>query len=173
MKKGRMSVSAFLAQYEHEVEIVIKLLFSFIVGGIIGFEREKLKKPVGFRTYVLVCLGSTVVTIVGLETVNYTINLVMENPDVLKDALGVDTVRLTAQVVSGIGFIGAGAIINHKSNVTGLTSAASIWVASMIGIAIGYGYYFVATVATLLVLLALVLSTFKHYYDHSQEDEWD
>ena len=140
-----MRVSSFIAQYEHEIEIVIKLLFSFIVGGIIGYEREKLKKPVGFRTYVLVCLGSTVITIVGLETVFYTIELINNNPDmadVLKDVVKVDTVRLTAQVVSGIGFIGAGAIINHKSNVTGLTSAASIWTASMIGIAIGYGYYF-------------------------------
>ncbi|HEY8436007.1 MAG TPA: MgtC/SapB family protein, partial [Haloplasmataceae bacterium] len=169
--KGRMRVSGFLAQYEHELEIVIKLLFSFIVGGIIGFEREKLKKPVGFRTYVLVCLGSTVVTIVGLETVDYTIKIAMQNPDLLKDVIKVDTVRLTAQVVSGIGFIGAGAIINHKSNVTGLTSAASIWTASMIGIAIGYGYYFLASVATLLVLLALLLSTFKHYYEQSQEEE--
>lgn len=166
-----MRVSGFLAQYEHELEIVIKLLFSFIVGGIIGFEREKLKKPVGFRTYVLVCLGSTVVTIVGLETVDYTIKIAMQNPDLLKDVIKVDTVRLTAQVVSGIGFIGAGAIINHKSNVTGLTSAASIWTASMIGIAIGYGYYFLASVATLLVLLALLLSTFKHYYEQSQEEE--
>lgn len=159
----------FLSQFEHEIEILTKLLFSFVVGGIIGFEREKLKKPVGFRTYVLVCLGATVITIVGLETVQQTIEIVEQNPEVLKEVVKVDTVRLSAQVVSGIGFIGAGTIMNHKSNVTGLTSAASVWTSAMIGIAIGYGYYFIATVATLLVLLALILSTFKHYYDNSRE----
>jgi putative Mg2+ transporter-C (MgtC) family protein len=146
------------------IEIIIRMLFSFLAGGIIGFEREKHKKPVGFRTYVLVCLGSTVITLVGLETVNQTILLVKNDP-LLAEVVKVDTVRLSAQVISGIGFIGAGAIINNKSNVTGLTSAASVWTSAMIGIAIGYGYYFIATVATILVFFTLVLNTFKHYFD--------
>lgn len=159
------SMSGFLAQYEHELEIIIKLMLSFIVGGIIGIEREKLKKPVGFRTYVLVSLGATVITIVGLETVKQTMAMVAQNPEVYKDVIKVDTVRLSAQVVSGIGFIGAGAIINNRSNIIGLTSAASLWTAAMIGIAIGYGYYFIAIMATIFVMIALVLSTFKHYVD--------
>jgi putative Mg2+ transporter-C (MgtC) family protein len=158
-------MTGFLAQYEHEIEILIKLLLSFIVGGIIGFEREKHKKPVGFRTYVLVCLGATVITIVGLETVNQTLRMVASNPEVYKDVIKVDTVRLSAQVVSGIGFIGAGTIINNRSNIIGLTSAASLWTSAMIGIAIGYGYYFIAIVSTILVMITLVLSTFKHYMD--------
>lgn len=160
----------FLSQFEHEIEIVIRLLFSFIVGGIIGYEREKHNKPVGFRTYVLVCLGATIITITGQETMYRVIDLVASNPELYKDVVSVDAVRLSAQVVSGIGFIGAGTIINHKSNIIGLTSAASLWTAAMIGIAIGYGYYFVAIVATLLVMLALLLSTFKHYYNHPRED---
>jgi putative Mg2+ transporter-C (MgtC) family protein len=148
----------------NQIEIILKMLLSFVAGGLIGFEREKHKKPVGFRTYVLVCLGATVITIVGLETVNQTIRMVKDDP-LLANVIKIDTVRLSAQVVSGIGFIGAGTIINNKSNIIGLTSAASLWTSAMIGIAIGYGYYFIAVVATILVVFTLVLSTFKHYFE--------
>lgn len=153
---------------DHHIEILIKLLVSFVAGGIIGFEREKHKKPVGFRTYVLVCLGATVITIVGMETVRSTIELVKEDP-LLAEVVKVDTVRLQAQVVSGIGFIGAGTIINNRSNIIGLTSAASLWTSAMIGIAIGYGYYFIAIVATILVVFTLILSTFKHYFENPKK----
>jgi putative Mg2+ transporter-C (MgtC) family protein len=145
------------------MEILIRMLLAFIAGGIIGFEREKHRKSAGFRTFVLVCLGSCVITIVGIRTVWETIKIV-ENSDKLSEVIKVDTVRLSAQVVSGIGFLGAGTIIHEKNYVSGLTSAASLWTAAMIGIAIGYGYYFIAIVATIIVVITLLLSSLRNYY---------
>ncbi len=147
-----------------ELEYALRMLLAFIAGGIIGFERERHKKPVGFRTYVLVCLGSAVITMVGVETLQKTLELA-EGQDVVR----VDPVRLSAQVVSGIGFLGAGTIIHEKNNISGLTSAASLWASSMIGIAIGYGYYFIGIMATFLVEITLILSSLKHYYNHPHD----
>lgn len=153
-----------------EFEILLKMLLAFVSGGVLGFERERHKKPVGFRTYVLVCLGSAVITIVGVETVQKTIEMVNNDP-VLAEVIKVDTVRLSAQVVTGIGFLGAGTIIHEKNYVNGLTSAASIWVSAMIGIAIGYGYYFIGITATILVLITLLLSSLRNYYNKSQNEK--
>lgn len=152
---------------QSEIDIVVKMLLAFIAGGIIGFERERHNKPVGFRTYVLVCLGSAVITIVGVETVQETIKMLenSKNPDLLSNTLKIDTVRLSAQVVTGIGFLGAGTILHEKNFITGLTSAASLWAAAMIGIAIGYGYYFIGITATLLVTFTLLLSSLRNYYN--------
>jgi len=86
-----------------------------------------------------------------------------------RDIVRVDPVRLSAQVVSGIGFLGAGTIIHDKNTISGLTSAASLWAASMIGIAIGYGYYFIGIMATFLVEITLILSSLKHYYNKPQD----
>ncbi len=147
-----------------ELEYALRMLLAFIAGGIIGFERERHKKPVGFRTYVLVCLGSAVVTIVGVETIQRTISMA-EGHAILR----ADPVRLTAQVVSGIGFLGAGTILHEKNNISGLTSAASLWAAAMIGIAIGYGYYFIGILATFLVEITLILSSLRHYYNKPQD----
>lgn len=157
----------------NNLEILLKLLLAFIAGGIIGFEREKHNKPVGFRTYVLVCIGSAVITIVGLQTVKKTIEMVELNPEVYGNVLKIDTVRLSAQVVSGIGFLGAGTIITEKNNVSGLTSAASLWTAAMIGIAIGYGEYFIAIVATILVVCTLLLSSLRHYFSKPNKGNKD
>lgn len=149
----------------HNIDIIVKMLLAFIAGGIIGFERERHKKPVGFRTYVLVCLGSAVITIVGLETVKHTLKLVETNPEIYGNVIKIDTVRLSAQVVVGIGFLGAGTILHEKDFISGLTSAASLWTAAIIGIAIGYGYYFIGVVATLLVTFTLMLSSLRSYYN--------
>ncbi len=143
-----------------ELEYALRMLLAFIAGGIIGFERERHKKPVGFRTYVLVCLGSAVITIVGVET----IRLAIEN-SAGHDILRADPVRISAQVVSGIGFLGAGTILHEKNTISGLTSAASLWAAAMIGIAIGYGYYFIGIMATFLVEVTLLLSSLRNYYN--------
>ena len=147
-----------------ELEYALRMLLAFIAGGIIGFERERHKNPVGFRTYVLVCLGSAVITMVGVETMQRTIELVGG-----RDVVKVDPVRLSAQVVSGIGFLGAGTILHDKNTISGLTSAASLWAAAMIGIAIGYGYYFIGIMATFLVEITLILSSLKHYYNKPQD----
>jgi len=152
----------------NELEYALRMLVAFIAGGIIGFERERHKKPVGFRTYVLVCLGSAVITIVGVETVQQTLALASHDQAIF-NVLKIDTVRLSAQVVSGIGFLGAGTIIHNKNNIiSGLTSAASLWAAAMIGIAIGYGYYFIGILATFLVEVTLILGSIRSYYNRPQ-----
>lgn len=149
-----------------ELEYGLRMLLAFIAGGIIGFERERHKKPVGFRTYVLVCLGSAVITMVGVEAMQRAIDLTAG-----RDVVRVDPVRLSAQVVSGIGFLGAGTILHDKNTISGLTSAASLWVAAMIGIAIGYGYYFIGILATFLVEITLILSSLKNYYNKPQNQD--
>ena len=116
--------------------------FAILCGGIIGVERERRGKPAGFRTNILICFGSALYMLVG---------------DLLLDAQktpGLDT-RIAAQVVTGIGFLGAGAILHSRGAVTGLTSAATIWVVAGIGLLIGAGFPGLALLTTLLVLAAL------------------
>jgi putative Mg2+ transporter-C (MgtC) family protein len=117
--------------------------FAVLCGGIIGIERERRGKPAGFRTNILICLGSTLYMLVG------ELLLVSQKPP------GLDPTRIAAQVVSGIGFIGAGTILHARGAVTGLTSAATIWVVAGIGLLIGAGFPGLGLVATLLVLVTL------------------
>jgi len=120
------------------VELVIKFLLAIILGGIIGIEREKAHKPAGIRTHMLVALGACLFTVSSI-------------------VFGVDTGRIAAGIVAGIGFIGAGTIIGSKGNVKGITTAASLWTTSSVGLMIGMSEYFAGVVATLLVLFILVL----------------
>ncbi len=117
-----------------------------VFGGVIGLEREIGNRPAGFRTHTLVCMGSV---------------LVMLTSEYLLDAYGhiktPDPARLGAQVISGIGFLGAGTILKDGSRVRGLTTAASLWVVACIGLAIGVGFYWGALTATLLSYITLVL----------------
>lgn len=122
-----------------DYEVILKLVLSMIVGGIIGIERESQNKAGGFRTHILVGMGSTLIMIVSLSGVS-----------------GADPWRLSAQVVSGIGFLGTGTILRDKSGVSGLTTAASLWVTAGIGLAIGGGYYFEAMITGFLVMFSLV-----------------
>lgn len=110
-----------------------------ICGGLIGIERELKNKPAGFRTNILICLGSAIYMAVGL----------------LIPGVTVDPTRIAAQVVTGIGFLGAGCIIQAGNQVRGLTSAATIWVVAGIGIVSGAGYPVLAIVATCMVLVTL------------------
>lgn len=127
-----------------EIEIVLRLVIACILGGVIGFERESLDRPAGLRTHILVCVGSTLMMLVsiygfiGIETINK------------------DPGRIAAQVVSGIGFLGAGTILREGLTVTGLTTAASLWVVAGIGLAIGAGLFFAGIAGTALVFLTLV-----------------
>jgi putative Mg2+ transporter-C (MgtC) family protein len=127
-----------------DYEIIIKLLLATILGGLIGLERESLNRPAGFRTHILVCVGSTLTMLVS--TFLYE----------MYSAVGVDPGRIAAQVVSGIGFLGAGTIIREGATVKGLTTAASLWTVASIGLAIGSGYYYGAAWATVLVFLTLI-----------------
>ena len=125
--------------------IVFRLFMAIILSGIIGFEREKHGGPAGLRTHVLVSVGAALVMLISI------------------DGFGGsgDPARLAAQVVSGIGFLGAGAILQDKGKVRGLTTAASLWVVAAIGLAIGAGMYFSAISTTFF--LFLILSVFAKF----------
>lgn len=111
-------------------------------GGLIGIERELRNKPAGFRTNILICVGASIYMSIGLLIPNHD---------------NVDPTRIAAQVVTGIGFLGAGCIIQAGYDVRGLTSAATIWVVASIGIVAGAGYPVLATIAANIVLLTLVV----------------
>ena len=120
-------------------EIVTRLLLSAIIGGFIGTEREVNNRTAGFITHILVTLGSTLVMLVSIDGFQ-----------------SADPSRLAAQVVSGIGFLGAGTIMRTGNNISGLTTAASLWVCAGIGLAVGAGYYLGAIVTTAIVLATLM-----------------
>lgn len=125
--------------------VFLRLLAALICGGCIGMEREIKRRPAGFRTHVLICLGAAITTL----TSQYLF---------LTMHLYTDVARLGAQVISGIGFIGAGTIIvTHQHRVMGLTTAAGLWTAAVIGLVCGAGYIECAIVATVAVLIAELL----------------
>lgn len=121
--------------------VVFRLVLALISGGVIGSERGRHGHPAGFRTHILVCLGATMAALVGLYT-----NYILE--------FNSDPLRVGAQVVSGIGFLGAGTIlIRGGSKISGLTTAAALWATATIGLAIGVGFYSGSIVCTLIALL--------------------
>jgi putative Mg2+ transporter-C (MgtC) family protein len=122
-------------------DIAIRLLVSLIIGTIIGLEREMQHKTAGLRTSVLICFGSTIFTIGSIEFAYGT--------------TGVDPSRIAAQIVTGIGFLGAGAIIQTRGSVHGLTTAATIWVMAALGLAVGLGSYVLALAGALIALVIL------------------
>ena len=122
-----------------QVVIILKLLLATVLGGVIGYERERSHKEAGFRTHMLICLGSALFTVVSVV------------------GFGGD-IRIAAGVVTGIGFLGAGTILSTKEGtVHGLTTAASIWATAAIGLATAMGLYLVAVFTTFLVLAVLLL----------------
>lgn len=122
--------------------VALKLLLAMVCGGAIGFERELSRKAAGLRTNVLICMGAALYMIVSRE--------------ISGGAAYTDPARLAAQVVTGIGFLGAGVILQSRGSITGLTTAATIFVVGAIGIAIGEGLFGLAVFATLLIILVLV-----------------
>ena len=125
--------------------IPIKLLLAAILGGIIGIEREIRDKPAGLRTNILICVGST---------------LFMSISTKVAQLLGGDPTRIAAQIISGIGFLGAGAVLHSHGFVLGLTTAATIWVVAGVGMALGSGMYLVAVFATAMSLVTLYFLSF-------------
>ena len=128
-----------------------RLLLAAILGGSIGLERELKAKPAGLRTTLLICVGAAMFTELSLQ-----IALLATGGG---DALRADPARLAAQIIPGIGFIGAGAILHGRGRVTGLTTAATLWVVTAIGIAVGAGAYVEAIGTTVMVLFTLLLLT--------------
>lgn len=129
-------------------QIALRLFLAAVLGGLIGYEREQSNHFAGFRTHILVSIGSTLIMLISIYGF----------ADFLIDkSVNFDPSRIAAQVVTGIGFLGAGTILRHGYTVTGLTTAASLWVVAAIGLAIGAGFYFGATLSTLFVLISLTL----------------
>ncbi len=127
-------------------EIFIRLFVALVLGGLIGIEREGIRRPAGLRTHILVCLSSALVMLSGIYL-----------SDAFAGRVSVDPARLGAQVVSGIGFLGAGTILKGSNGVKGLTTAASLWSVAGIGIACGIGFYWGAIICTALILFALMI----------------
>jgi putative Mg2+ transporter-C (MgtC) family protein len=128
------------------VEMLLRLLTAAALGSLIGFERERLLWAAGIRTHMLVCVGSCLIMIVS----QYGFSSILTEKNVV-----LDPSRIAAQVVSGIGFLGAGAILARGEIVKGLTTAASIWTVAAVGLAVGGGLYLAASASTVIILIIL------------------
>lgn len=145
--------------------ICLRLLCAMLVGTLIGMEREFSHRPAGLRTHILVALGACVVSILGTMLFSHY------------NALGAtpDPARLSAQVITGVGFLGAGTIMKEGANVKGLTTAAGVWAVACLGIASGFGYYTLAILGTIFTLATLTIFEFlqrKLIHHHSAEDRF-
>ncbi len=128
------------------LQIIFRLFLAAILGGMVGLERELHEKAAGFRTHILVCIGSCLMMLTSLHIF-----------DVYKGLTTVDPARIAAQVVTGVGFLGAGTIIRYGATVRGLTTAASIWAIAGVGLAVGSGFYLAAIVTAFIMLLSLYM----------------
>jgi putative Mg2+ transporter-C (MgtC) family protein len=124
-----------------DLEPILRLVTAFVLSGIVGLEREVSLKPAGLRTHLLVGLGSALLTILSTDAFP-----------------GADPARIAAAVIVGVGFLGAGTILKTEHKIIGLTTAATLWVAASVGVAVGAGFYIIAIAATALASLALLLA---------------
>ena len=128
------------------LDLLARLALAVVLGGAIGWEREASSKPAGLRTNILICVGAALFTDLSIDFGGLVVEGAVRDPS-----------RIAAQIITGIGFLGAGTIIQARGTVTGLTTAATLWVVAGIGMSVGSGSYVEAVAATLLVLLVLVL----------------
>lgn len=138
---------------------IFKLLLSMILGGAVGFERSRRGQFAGMRTFALIAMGATLAMLISIYIPQAYMGLKNGDPG-----------RIAAQVVSGIGFLGAGAIIQMKGSVRGLTTAAGIWMVACIGLAVGAGMYLIAVIATLFIIY--VLANIDRY-EHIANFQWE
>ncbi|MDY4251290.1 MULTISPECIES: MgtC/SapB family protein [unclassified Clostridium] len=136
-------------------QIIIRILMALIIGGLIGYERELQNRAAGLRTHILVCLGATIISLLQIEMSNKAIEIIYSN-EKLYEVIKIDYGRLGAQVITGVGFIGAGAIIHNRGNIKGLTTAATLWVVACLGLTIGMGGYFISIFSTIIIFIILV-----------------
>ncbi len=127
-------------------ELILRLVLAALLGGLVGFERERHARPAGFRTHILVCVGCSLV--MQLSTYAFA-------GDLGEIGRGADPSRIASHAISGIGFLGAGTILRHGNTIRGLTTAASLWVVAVIGLSIGGGFYLGALVTTFILLTSL------------------
>jgi putative Mg2+ transporter-C (MgtC) family protein len=125
-----------------DTELAIRLLTAAVLGGILGLEREIRQKSAGLRTNILITIGSALFTLMSIE---------------LADGPTSDPARIAAQIVTGIGFLGAGAIMRNGASIHGLTTAATVWVNAAVGVAAGGGEYHLAVIATVVTLVVLLM----------------
>jgi putative Mg2+ transporter-C (MgtC) family protein len=137
-------------------EIMLRLGIALIFGGAIGFERQYKNRPAGMRTHILVCMGACIIALIQVEIASKALREALEYPE-LVGTIRSDEARLIAQVVSGVGFLGAGTIIVTKQSVMGLTTAASLWAIAGLGIAIGMGFYWIAIISFIGIVIALTV----------------
>ncbi len=119
---------------------VLRILLAVVLGGVVGLERQLSGKPAGLRTNIMICLGSAVFTIISEQ---------MAKP-------GDSVTRIASQIVTGVGFLGAGAIIRERGGIHGLTTAATIWLVASIGMACGAGFYSLAVISTIIAIIVLI-----------------
>jgi putative Mg2+ transporter-C (MgtC) family protein len=135
-------------------EILVRLALACALGGLIGIERERNRHPAGLRTHILVCVGATLVMLCNI--------FIFEK---YKGLTNIDPASLGAQVISGIGFLGAGTIIKEGPSIRGLTTAASLWAVACLGISVGLGFYIGAILTTSFVLIILIIfSKFEYLF---------
>ena len=134
-------------------EMVIRLVVAVTVGCIIGIERERKNRPAGMRTHVLVCVGAATIAILESMLIHDTVSLNAANE---RTGIAVSVGRISAQVVSGIGFLGAGTIFVSQKKIAGLTTAASLWNVACLGLASGMGYYKLALAGCCVVIVTLM-----------------
>ena len=141
----------------------LRLILAALIGGIIGYEREMRGRNAGIRTHALVSLGAAIITLAQLKASEWVINFAIANSD-LVNILSSDITRMTAQIISGIGFLGAGMIIVSKRSVTGITTAASIWAVASLGISIGMGRYLLGISGAIIIFIFIFLSIVKRLF---------
>lgn len=135
------------------LETVAKIFAAFFLGGIIGLERESKGKPVGFKTCVIIAVASCILTVVSIQSAEHYAEMSVN--------IRSDPMRLAAQIISGVGFLGAGVILHRSDDaISGLTTAAIVWASAGVGIACGANFYLYALLATLLFLVTIKVSPY-------------
>jgi len=134
------------------IEMVLKLIISLLLGALVGLEREWKRKPAGLRTHMLVSMGACLFTITSIS------------------GFSLDPARVAAGIVTGIGFIGAGTIMGARMHITGVTTAATLWIVAAIGLAIGAGMYIPAVAASIMVFLVLQLGKVERSLERLHEE---
>lgn len=145
-------MNSFFPLYEQL--LVLKLLLAFVIGLLIGYERDRSGKPAGMRTQMLICVGSTLLAGISIH---------LGDSYVATSGVRPDPARLMAQILVGIGFVGAGVVLKTNNRVTGVTTAATLWLTAAIGIGLGSGFYVSSILATIFILLLEPIAAFKAF----------
>lgn len=135
-----------MQEIQTDLLLAVRLVVAAILGGLVGYERERLGKEAGIRTYAAVCLGACSFTLVGLHISNIE-----------------DNSRIIANIITGIGFLGAGIIFRGTEKISGLTTAATLWAMASVGVAVAYSHFTIAAVTSFIIYLLLAIGRFKWF----------